>query len=132
LLILNTGLLDSQNALYVFDMGQPHSILQLAKEMIHLSGKKAAEVEIKNIGIRPGEKLHETMVDASQKVKDTTITGIFQVIDSPYPKGMITGWLEYMERNIGKWSETELLAALQEICPTLPLKSKPLKTLTIK
>ena len=132
LLILNTGLLQSQNALYVFDMGEPHSILQLAKEMIHLSGKKAAEVEIKNIGIRPGEKLHETMVDATQKVKDTTISGIFQVIDNPYPKGMITGWLEYMERNISKWSEAELLAALQEICPTLPLKSKPLKALSVK
>jgi FlaA1/EpsC-like NDP-sugar epimerase len=131
LLILNTGLLNSQNALYVFDMGKPYSILQLAKEMIHLAGKKQNEVNIQEIGIRPGEKLHESMVEANQNTVDTSITGIFKVLDNPYPKGMITGWLEYMERNIGKWSEDELLISLQEICPSLPLQTKPLKTLSL-
>lgn len=128
MLILNTGLLNSQNALYVFDMGKPYSILQLAKQMIHLAGKKSSEVQIEEIGIRPGEKLHESMVEANQNTLKTEISGIYKVQDNPYPKGMITGWLEYMERNIGKWSETELLISLQEICPSLPLQSKPLKT----
>jgi len=136
MLILNTGLLNSQNALYVFDMGKPYSILQLANQMIHLAGKKRSEVQIEEIGIRPGEKLHESMVEASQNTRETEIAGIFKVQDNPYPKGMITGWLEYMERNIGKWSETELLVSLQEICPSLPLHSKPLKnrkeTISIK
>lgn len=129
LLILNTGLLNSQNALYVFDMGKPYSIIQLAKEMIHLAGKKQSEVTIQEIGIRPGEKLHESMVEVNQNTTDTAIVGIFKVLDNPYPKGMITGWLEYMERNIAKWSEDELLISLQEICPSLPLQTKPLKTL---
>jgi FlaA1/EpsC-like NDP-sugar epimerase len=59
-LVLEAGVMGNGGEVYVFDMGESVKIFDLAKKMIHLSGLKYPEdIDIKIIGLRPGEKLYD-------------------------------------------------------------------------
>jgi FlaA1/EpsC-like NDP-sugar epimerase len=63
--------------LFVLDMGEPVKILDLARRMIRLAGLRPnRDVEIKVVGLRPGEKLHEELFHASEQLQATSLTGI--------------------------------------------------------
>jgi FlaA1/EpsC-like NDP-sugar epimerase len=68
-LVLEASCMGSGGEIYVFDMGKPVKIVDLAKRMIHLSGAK--NVSIKFIGLRDGEKLYEELLSASENNKPT-------------------------------------------------------------
>ena len=59
-LVLEAGAMGEGGDIFVFDMGKPVKIYDLAKKMIQLSGLK--NIEIKEIGLRPGEKLYEELL----------------------------------------------------------------------
>lgn len=59
-LVLQAGSLAKGGEVFILDMGEPIKIVDLAKKMIELSGKK--DVEIKFTGLRPGEKLYEELL----------------------------------------------------------------------
>ena len=59
-LVLEAGAMGEGGDIFVFDMGKPVKIYDLAKRMIQLSGLKG--IEIKEIGLRPGEKLYEELL----------------------------------------------------------------------
>lgn len=59
-LVLEAGAMGQGGDIFVFDMGKPVKIYDLAKKMIQLSGAKG--IEIKEIGLRPGEKLYEELL----------------------------------------------------------------------
>lgn len=62
-LVLEAGVMGKGGEIYVFDMGESVKIYDLAKKMIHLSGLKYPEdIDIKIIGLRPGEKLYEELL----------------------------------------------------------------------
>src|SRR5690606_32496906 len=61
-LVLQAGAMGSDGDIFVLDMGEPVRIVDLAREMITLSGLRVGEdIEIKFTGIRPGEKLYEEL-----------------------------------------------------------------------
>lgn len=63
-LVLEAGVMGNGGEIYVFDMGEPVRIIDLAKKMIHLSGKKLdVDISIRIIGLRPGEKLYEELLN---------------------------------------------------------------------
>ena len=68
-LVLEAGTKGHGGEIFVFDMGQPVKIADLAKRMIKLSGAK--NVEIKFTGLRPGEKLYEEVLNELEGTKPT-------------------------------------------------------------
>ncbi len=62
-LVLEAGVMGNGGEIYVFDMGESVKIFDLAKKMIHLSGKRYPEdIDIHISGLRPGEKLYEELL----------------------------------------------------------------------
>ena len=68
-LVLEAGTMGHGGEIFVFDMGKPVKIVDLAKRMISLSGAK--NVEIKFTGLRDGEKLYEEVLNAQETTKPT-------------------------------------------------------------
>jgi FlaA1/EpsC-like NDP-sugar epimerase len=68
-LVLEAGTMGQGGEIYVFDMGKPVKIVDLAKRMIKLSG--AQNIEIKFSGLREGEKLYEEVLSDKEQTKPT-------------------------------------------------------------
>ena len=68
-LVLEAGTMGHGGEIFVFDMGKPVKLVDLAKRMISLSGAK--NVEIKFTGLRDGEKLYEEVLNAQETTKPT-------------------------------------------------------------
>ena len=68
-LVLEAGTMGKGGEIFVFDMGKPVRIADLAKRMIHLSG--ATDIEIKYTGLRDGEKLYEEVLNDAEQTKPT-------------------------------------------------------------
>ncbi len=69
-LVLEAATIGKGGEIYVFDMGEPVRIIDLAGSMIKLSGKSDVKIEI--TGLRPGEKLYEEVLDDKETVLPTT------------------------------------------------------------
>ena len=71
-LVLQAGAMARQNELYVLDMGRPVKILDLAENLIRLSGYTPyRDIDIVETGLRPGEKLYEELLIASRDIEKT-------------------------------------------------------------
>jgi len=117
-LVLEAGVMGEGGEIYVFDMGQPVKILDLAKKMIQLSGKKVDEdIKIVFSGLREGEKLYEELLNDFETVKIThhPKIKIAQVAPAAYHK--IDGQIELFIELIAKNSENDLVSHLKVIVP---------------
>ena len=71
-LVLEAGAMGKGGEIFIFDMGEPVKIIDLAKKMIRLAGfTPDKEIEIKIIGLRPGEKLYEELLNDTSKTLAT-------------------------------------------------------------
>ncbi|MFN5679751.1 MAG: polysaccharide biosynthesis protein [Flavobacteriia bacterium] len=71
-LVLEAAVMGNGGEIFVFDMGSPVKILDLAKKMIQLSGLRPyADIDIKVTGLRPGEKLYEEVLATSENTIPT-------------------------------------------------------------
>ena len=76
-LVLEAGAMGAGGEIFIFDMGEPVKIIDLAKKMIRLAGfTPDNEIKIKIIGLRPGEKLFEELLNDSSKTLPTHNTKI--------------------------------------------------------
>jgi FlaA1/EpsC-like NDP-sugar epimerase len=78
-LILQAAAMGTQHAVYTLDMGEPVAIKLLAEQMIRLAGKQPGrDIAIVYTGLRPGEKLHETLFHADERYRPTAHAKILQ------------------------------------------------------
>ncbi len=86
LLVLQTALMDQRTGIFVLDMGQPVRIVDLATELIRLSGLEAdRDIPFVFTGVRPGEKLEEELVASDETLVPTPFDKIFQVATNGVP-----------------------------------------------
>ena len=82
-LVLEAGTMGKGGEIFVFDMGEPVKIVDLAKRMIRLSGAK--DIEIKFSGLREGEKLYEEVLNDAEQTKPTVHPKIKVATVREYP-----------------------------------------------
>jgi FlaA1/EpsC-like NDP-sugar epimerase len=76
-LVMQAGALARGGEIFVLDMGEPVKIVDLAKNLIHLSGYNIDEIGIKYAGIRPGEKMYEELLGENEVHKKEVFPKIF-------------------------------------------------------
>jgi FlaA1/EpsC-like NDP-sugar epimerase len=97
-LILQAGGMAEGGEVFVLDMGEPMKIIDLAKNLIHLSGKElGVDAEIVFTGLRPGEKLHEELILEGEDVSGTTHPKVMKLIAS---ERMLPSWAKQLEELI--------------------------------
>ncbi|MGI8785222.1 MAG: polysaccharide biosynthesis protein [Acidobacteriota bacterium] len=78
-LVIQASTLGSNGEIYVLDMGQPVKIVDLARDLIRLSGLDENAIDIEFTGLRPGEKLHEELYYSFEKATSTDFTKISSI-----------------------------------------------------
>jgi len=97
-LIIRSGDLGQGGEVYVLEMGEPVKIIELAENMIRLSGQEpGVDIAIDIIGRRPGEKLHEELFNPYERPEPTPAQKILRAarpaVDPP--------WVEYVFDKVG-------------------------------
>ena len=129
-LVIQTASLAQGGDIFLLDMGEPIKILDLAKRMIKLSGKKIMDkeksingIEIITTGLRAGEKLYEELLIDGNAL-NTTHPLIFKGKEKFIPKDILFKKLEKLETAIRKRDEELSLGILYELVPQWSRKIK--------
>jgi FlaA1/EpsC-like NDP-sugar epimerase len=117
-LVLQAGAMGEGGEIFVLDMGEPVRIVDLAKDLIALSGLKEGEdVEIQFTGIRPGEKLFEELATDAEHAEKTRHPKIFVGHIEHRPRADVLRSLATLETCIAQGNEEALLSALRRMVP---------------
>ncbi|BBC72714.1 conserved hypothetical protein [Altererythrobacter sp. B11] len=102
--------------IYVLDMGEPVRILDLAQQMIRLAGyEPEVDMDIRIVGLRPGEKLFEELFDSCEEQVESSIPGIFEARSRPIPLPLLNQAIRRMERLIAERDEEEIRRVLHNL-----------------
>lgn len=115
-LVLASGAMAHNGELFVLDMGQPVRILDLAENMIRLSGVQG--VEIIETGLRPGEKLYEELLVKTEELDKTDNSLIFVERDTPLSEVEINKKLEMLHRACETEDDDLVRDVLRQVVPT--------------
>ena len=111
-LVLQAGYYANQSEIFVLDMGKPVKILELAEKMIHLAGYKPyEEIEIKEVGLRPGEKMFEELALEIEKCHRTDNRLIFVHEPIQITQEEMDRKLDELYETISKTDDTALIKA---------------------
>lgn len=115
-LVLEAGALGQGGEVFVLDMGEPVKIVDLAKDMISLSGLEPdKDIKLEYTGLRPGEKLFEELLTAEEGTVATKNSKIFQAILKDQDPAILRPQLEKL---IACKDNNLCITMLQELIPT--------------
>lgn len=129
-LVLEAGTMGEGGEIFVFDMGKPIKIVDLAKKMIQLAGlQEGVDIDIVFSGLRPGEKLYEELLNASEHTLPThhEKISIARVVSYPFDetKRNIDELLSINEKQIVK----DIVLKMKQIVPEFVSKNSPYELL---
>ncbi len=112
-LVVQAGAIGGRGQVYVLDMGEPVKILDLARNMIRLSGKEPeTEIPIAFVGVRPGEKLHEELWTEGETVGPTSHPKILRAARPPIDVEWLEEELAELERMVGRGETLDVVSKL--------------------
>ena len=122
-LVLQAGAYAKGGEIFVLDMGEPVKILDLAKNLIRLSGYKVGEdIEIEFTGLRPGEKLYEELLMEEEGLQDTANSMIH--IGKPIELDEMTFFKQLKDlKEESKNESADIRYLIKEIVPTYQIKN---------
>ncbi|MGD0121942.1 MAG: nucleoside-diphosphate sugar epimerase/dehydratase [Candidatus Limnocylindrales bacterium] len=123
-LILQAGATTDSGVIFVLDMGDPVKIVDLARDLIHLSGLSEASVPIVYTGLRAGERLHETLFHDHETTDRTGHPSIMRVRASAV--GSVGAPLEKLLAELASATQRHDDDRVREILRTVASFSKPL------
>ena len=104
--------------IYVLDMGEPVRIIDLARQMILLGGLEPdVDIKIEITGPRPGEKLHEEVLHASETVEETAYPGILQAAPRTADHAILSRALDELEAAARAGDRDEAIAIVRRLVP---------------
>lgn len=115
-LVLQSGAIANNGELFVLDMGQPVKILDLAENMIRLSGVQG--VKIIETGLRPGEKLYEELLVNTEELDKTDNSLIFIERDKALSKEEIYKKIQTLRDACNTGNDLTAKEALRSVVPT--------------
>jgi FlaA1/EpsC-like NDP-sugar epimerase len=108
-----------RNQIFVLDMGQPVKIIDMAENLIRLSGHEPyTEIEIIEIGLRPGEKLYEELLVKKDELDRTENDMIFVEREEPLSMAELEEKLAILSAACATGSDAEVKRTLQRVVPT--------------
>jgi FlaA1/EpsC-like NDP-sugar epimerase len=118
-LVLTSGAMAKNGELYVLDMGEPVKIADLAESMVRLSGLTPyKDIDIIEIGLRPGEKLYEELLIKTEELDKTDNDLIFVERDKPLSSDVISQKLDILKNALESESNRVVKDALKQVVPT--------------
>jgi FlaA1/EpsC-like NDP-sugar epimerase len=117
-LVLQASAIGTDGQICVLDMGEPVKIVDLARNLILLSGLKPDEdIRIEFTGMRPGEKLYEELSTLLEDTAPTAHEKIRIFVGNGMPQGDMLAWLESLRATCARRDLGRLVVALKEIAP---------------
>jgi FlaA1/EpsC-like NDP-sugar epimerase len=112
-LVVQAGAMGGRGQVYVLDMGEPVKILDLAKQMIRLSGRNEDDIPIIFTGARAGEKVHEVLWNEGEAVGPTSHPKIMRAARPQIDAGWLEESLADLERLVEEGDTLAVVAKLQ-------------------
>lgn len=117
-LVLQAGTMGNGGEVFVFDMGEPVKIIDLARRMIRLSGYEPdVDVKIQFTGLRPGEKLYEELLSDAARTLPTHHEKILISRDSVLTHEEIMNLIGHLEASLSNPDSSEVVKILKTIVP---------------
>lgn len=118
-LVLCAGAMADSGEVFVLDMGSPVRIIDLAENLIRLSGKEPyQDIEIVETGLRPGEKLYEELLIQSEELLKTSNEKIFIERQHPISPEEMRDKLALLERALADGGNDAVYRAMRTAVPT--------------
>jgi FlaA1/EpsC-like NDP-sugar epimerase len=112
-LVIQAGAIGGRGDVFVLDMGDPVRILDLAKQMVRLSGKEPdRDIVVEIVGTRPGEKLHEELWGQGETAEPTTHPKIMRVSGPTVDAVWLQDELAELERLVREGETLEVVSRL--------------------
>ena len=126
-LVMAAGAMAKKGELFVLDMGKPIKIYDLAINMIKLSGlEPGVDIEVKEIGLRPGEKLYEELLIKSETLDKTENDMIFIEKDTPLSRADVEDKLTILRNALDEYKQNpDNLIIKNAVKQTVPRFKEP-------
>ncbi|WP_044270676.1 polysaccharide biosynthesis protein [Bacteroides timonensis] len=129
-LVLEAGSMGNGGEIYIFDMGKPVKIVDLAKRMISLSGR--TDVKIEFTGLRHGEKLYEELLNVKELTKPTYHEKIMIATVREYDYDEVKQRIQKLIEVSYTYDQMKIVAAMKDIVPEFISKNSCFEALDKK
>jgi FlaA1/EpsC-like NDP-sugar epimerase len=129
-LVLEAGAMGQGSEIFIFDMGKQVKIIDLAKKMIRLAGfVPYKDIDIKIIGLRPGEKLYEELLNDASKTMATHNEKIMIAQELPENYHIVHEEILDLLENIASLCNDEIVSRMKKIVPEFKSMNSVFETL---